>query len=155
MVMLAAMTTIGMTETIQKGLEVFVDTASDTITASKTKNQSATNNNAFNYSEDSRINLPEIASQYPFFRCREAAEAMKKANRNRGKIVQLYFPYAYNGYVVSERYPNTAISHTGVHFGYLYKENVYCNIYPEGKPLSQWICSFSDAFGEKPIVTYY
>ena len=31
---------------------------------------------------------------------------------------------------------------------------VYCNIYPEGRPVQSWINSFYDAGGGRPIVTY-
>ena len=37
---------------------------------------------------------------------------------------------------------------------YLYNGIVYCNIYPEGRPVQSWINSFYDAGGGRPIVTY-
>lgn len=49
----------------------------------------------------------------------------------------------------------TAISSNGIHYGYLYEGIVYCNVYPEGKPLNEWIASFYDASGEPPIVTIF
>lgn len=68
-------------------------------------------------------------------------------------MIQLYFPNAYRGYVCCERVKNQAISYNGTHYGILYNGLVYCNIYPEGKEMTAWIGSFTDAWGSKPIVT--
>lgn len=42
-----------------------------------------------------------------------------------------------------------------MHYGYLYNDIVYCNIYPEGLPKEEWINSFHADTGEPPIVTIY
>ena len=96
--------------------------------------------------------LTSIAQQYGTYQCKQAAEAMKKANNN-GKIVELYFPGAYNGYVVSDRY-SYAISENGYHYGYLHNGIVRCNVYPEGLPLDIWIQRF-DATGPAPQIRLY
>ena len=98
--------------------------------------------------------LEDIAVRRGIGECVEAAREMKKANNNRGYIVNLYFPNAHNGYVCCDRYPQ-AISENGNHYGYLYEGIVRCNIYPEGLPLPNWINSFYDASGTPPIVTYF
>ena len=103
----------------------------------------------------SNVNLPEIAKNFGSFLCEEAANAMKAANKNKGCIVQLTFLHAHNGFVVSDSNPNIAISVNGIHFGYLYRGVVYCNVYPEGKPLLEWINSFHDVSDLPPIVTFY
>ena len=110
---------------------------------------------AIHYSEVNSIkrNLSDIARQYGPYECEKAAKAMKRYAKNRGKIIHLYFPNAYNGYVCCDRY-NWAISENGHHYGYLYNGIVYCNIYPEGRPVQSWINSFYDAGGGRPIVTY-
>lgn len=91
-----------------------------------------------------------------FHLCVGAAEAMKSEllkNKQKGAIIELNFPNAYNGMVCSERLGyNQAISYNGKHYGVLYKDFVYCNIYPEGLPKVQWINSFSDAWGSEPRV---
>ena len=99
--------------------------------------------------------LTDTASKYKLGECLQAAKAMEKANKDKGNIIQLSFPNAYQGYVCCDRYPNTAISSNGIHYGYLYEGIVYCNVYPEGKPLNEWIASFYDASGEPPIVTIF
>ena len=110
---------------------------------------------AIHYSEVNSIkrNLSDIARQYGPYECEKAAKAMKRYAKNRGKIIHLYFPNAYNGYVCCDRY-NWAISENGHHYGYLYNGIVYCNIYLEGRPVQSWINSFYDAGGGRPIVTY-
>ena len=108
-----------------------------------------------NFFED-EPNYPEIAQQYPVsaFQCDIAAREMKKSNGNRGCIIQLYFPNAYNGFVASDRYP-FAISQNGYHYGYLYRGIVHCTVYPEGRPLNDWIRSFYDASGSAPVVNLF
>ena len=76
-------------------------------------------------------------------------------NHNLGHIISLSFPNAHCGFVVADKYPNEAISRNGMHYGYLYNDIVYCNIYPEGLPKEQWINSFHADTGEPPIVTIY
>ena len=78
---------------------------------------------------------------------------MKKKN-NKGEIVRLYFPLAYNGYACCDRYDD-AISSNGNHYGYLYEGIVRCNIYPEGLPKDTWISKFYDASGLPPQVIIY
>jgi RHS repeat-associated protein len=94
------------------------------------------------YASDAAKSLPGIAGKYDNFECEDAAEAMKAElikRRLRGAIVDLVFPNAYRGFVVSNRLGwGTAISHTGHHFGVYYKGNIYCNIYPEGIPAGLW-----------------
>ena len=77
---------------------------------------------------------------------------MKRQYPN-GKIIMLHFPYAHNGFVMSERYP-FAISENGLHYGFSYNGRTYCNIYPEGKDTAMWINSFFDASGMPPRVYF-
>ena len=98
--------------------------------------------------------LEGIAGGYSNGECLQAAHAMQKKNNGRGNIIHLEFPNAHNGFVCSTRYP-FAISSNGNHYGYMYKGIVYCNIYPEGRPVSLWINSFYDALGSTPIVEIY
>ncbi len=89
--------------------------------------------------------LTKTAKKYGKFQCKEAADAMEKELRKRklhGEVIELYFPNAYQGYVISDRNPNEAISTNGRHYGVLYQGKVYCNIYPEGKDELEWIESF-------------
>lgn len=83
---------------------------------------------------------------------------MENSYGKNGQIVRLEFPNAYNGYVISDKNPNEAISHTGVHYGFMYKGIVHCVVYPEGKLYEDWINSFSavDCNGKiiEPIVTF-
>ena len=55
-----------------------------------------------------------------------------------------------------DRCLNEAISTNGKHYGYLFEGNVYCVVYPEGKPEHIWIKSFhADPYYLPPVVTYY
>ena len=96
--------------------------------------------------------ISKIAGKYDLFKCLEAAKKMLKEHK-KGKIVQLYFPWAYNGYVGCDRC-NDPISETKKHYGYLYDGIVYCNIYLEGLPLDQWRNSFYDVNGNTGIIIY-
>ena len=90
--------------------------------------------------------LPDIAGKYGNLKCKEAADAMKAAILKmnlHGSIVDLYFPYATNGYVISDRTgPYTAISENGHHYGVLFNNNIHCNIYPEGLYKDVWPTKF-------------
>ncbi len=100
-----------------------------------------------------KTNLSDIASKYGLYKCKEAAEAMKRYAKNKGKIIHLYFPDAYKGYVCCDRYTQ-AISTNGHHYGYLFDGIVYCNIYPERRLEKMWINSFYTAGHGRPIVSY-
>jgi len=56
-------------------------------------------------------------------------------------VIQLTFPDAYRGLVMSERY-TFAIGDNFLHQGYLYEGIVYCVVYPEGRPEEEWIEGF-------------
>ena len=73
-------------------------------------------------------------------------------NRKRFAVIRLQFPNARNGFVCSNRTGQYAISNNGNHYGILYNGRVYCNIYPEGLPESQWISSFYDWTYRRPKV---
>lgn len=153
-VVAATMATVASTPLGKNALQNFTDQI--TAAAQNSIEQVKSTCNSIIYkSRDSAVNLPDIAKQYSQFQCREAAEAMKRENRNKGKIVELMFQHSFRGYVVSDRYPNIAISETGVYFGYMYEGIVHCNIYPEGLPLGQWVQSFHDASGLPPKVIFY
>jgi len=99
--------------------------------------------------------LSDIARKYEIGECVEAAQDMLESNGGKGQIIELYFPYARNGFVSCERYPNIAISSNYIHRGYLYGGIVRCNIYPEGLPLHKWIKCFYDWTDGLPIVTIF
>lgn len=62
--------------------------------------------------------------------------------------------FLYDDFVCCDRYLD-AISENGTHYGYLYNEIIYCNIYPEGKPKMEWISSFYVASGTLPQVNCF
>ena len=66
----------------------------------------------------------------------------------------LVFEHAHYGFVCCKDNPKTAISLNGLHFGYYYNNIVYCNVYPEGKPLNDWVLSFYDISGTPPHVVF-
>ncbi len=102
--------------------------------------------------------LPRIAKRYGNLQCKEAADAMKKELVKRklpGAFVDLYFPRSFNGYVVSDRFGwNKAISQNGHHYGILFNNKIYCNIYPEGVASAKWPLKFHAASNAGRTVTY-
>ena len=106
-------------------------------------------------SSDEIKKIQDTAREYTIYECEVAAQAMKKQNRDRGNIVCLEFQYAYNGYVISDKNSSMAISLNGKHYGYMYNEIVYCNIYPDGRPFDLWVNSFHDASGQPPVIKIY
>lgn len=72
-----------------------------------------------------------------------------------GAIVDLYFPNAFCGYVVSDKGGNTAISQNGHHYGVYFNGKIYCNIYPEGLAASTWPKKFYASFDVGRRTTYY
>lgn len=66
----------------------------------------------------------------------------------------LCIPNAPRGYVLSERYPNKAISENHYHYGILFAGKIYCNVYPEGLDKDVWPTKFYDLFDSEKIITY-
>lgn len=46
------------------------------------------------------------------------------------------------------------ISENGMHYGVLYNDKVYCNIYPEGQPYDEWKENFYDFWDSEPVVEF-
>lgn len=112
---------------------------------------------AYNQSiESASGDLTNIARKHGLLKCKEAAMEMSKLLdklKLPHKIVCLYFPNAYHGYVCSKRLGGSkAISENGHHYGVLFMGNVYCNIYPEGVPLEIWRYNFYDITGQPGIL---
>jgi len=88
--------------------------------------------------------LPGIASKYGNFKCKEAANAMKKEliKRNQhGAVITITFVGG-RGYIWSES-KQKVISENGIHVGILYKGRVYDNVHPFGLTKQKWINDFS------------
>jgi len=104
------------------------------------------------------VDLGGIARGYGNGKCVQAAKAMAKELTKRKlpfKFVDLWFPNAYRGYVLSKKMGGgKAISENGHHYGILYNGRVFCNIYPEGLPLATWRKQFYDWTGMPGILLY-
>lgn len=111
------------------------------------------------YALDTAGTLTNIAKKHKNKECVEAAEAMKKELLKRkfsGYIIEIYFPTARNGLVVSDRTNNEAISDTGRHRGVGFAEKVYCNVYPEGLAEPTWLSKFHAAYEkDRKVYKYY
>ena len=58
-----------------------------------------------------------------------------------GNVIKLIWENSEYGFVMADGIKES-IATNPIHVGYEYKELVYCNIYPMGKPLNDWINSF-------------
>lgn len=110
------------------------------------------------YSADAVKTISNTARKYKLKQCKEAAAAMKKVlvkKKLPGAMVELYFPNAYKGFVVSDKTGNEAISETGYHYGVYYNGRIYCNIYPEGVDATIWPSKFHALSDVGRTVRYY
>ena len=95
--------------------------------------------------ESIETGITGIAEGFENLQCREAADEISKylkKHKQKHNLVTLYFANAYNGFVVSIKNPNEAISWNGFHYGIEYSGRVYCNVYPTGLLFGEWVNSF-------------
>ena len=102
--------------------------------------------------------LGRIAGRFGNLKCVEAANAMQShltRNGRNGNVIILQFYGRGSDYIISDFYMDAreAISYNSTHRGVEYNHLVHCNVFPHGKPESQWIKSFMVANGSIPTVT--
>ena len=140
---------------ISEGIKEGKNTTIVPDTGSNTKNGNTTTIPTATRTEKFARNLESIAGKYRNFECDKAANAMTKhlrGNNQNGVFIELFFPGARDGWVISVTYPKNAISHNGYHCGVLYNGLVYCNVHPYGLPESKWINDFIDMWGPTNII---